>query len=105
MVRATNPIITLTIKNSSIDLSQASKVVVSIKQGAKSFHIYKENLDIEKNIIKCYLSQEDSLKLVENQIAKIQVNWIYEDEKGINHRGATKTREVNIEEQLLKEII
>ena len=105
MVRATNPVITLTIKNSSIDLSQANQVVVSIKQGFKNFDIYKEDLVIEKNKIKFYLTQEDSLSLIENQNIKIQVNWTYFDENNIEHRGATKTKEINIEEQLLKEII
>lgn len=103
MVRATTPIITLRIKNDEIDLNQAEVIFVSIVQGKTTIELKKEDLlEINKNIIKFCLTQEQSLSLNEKIDVEIQVNWTYLDGNNVSRRGATKVKNINIDKQLLR---
>lgn len=103
MVRATTPIITLKIKNDTIDLNQAEVIFVSIVQGKTTIELHKEDLlEIDKNIIKFCLTQEQSLSLNEKIDVEIQVNWTYLDGNNVSRRGATKVKNINIDKQLLR---
>lgn len=103
MVRATTPIITLRIKNDEIDLNQADVIFVSIVQGKTTIELKKEDLlEINKNIIKFCLTQEQSLSLNEKIDVEIQVNWTYLDGNNVSRRGATKVKNINIDKQLLR---
>lgn len=103
MVRATTPIITLKIKNDTIDLNQAEVIFVSIVQGKTTIELQKEDLlEIDKNIIKFCLTQEQSLSLNEKIDVEIQVNWTYLDDNNVLRRGATKVKNINIDKQLLR---
>lgn len=103
MVRATTPIITLRIKNDMIDLNQAEVIFVSIVQGKTTIELKKEDLlEVDKNIIKFCLTQEQSLSLNEKIDVEIQVNWTYLDGNNVSRRGATKVKNINIDKQLLR---
>ena len=103
MVRATTPIITLRIKNDKIDLTQANDIFVSIVQGKTVIELEKDTLiEVNKNIIKFCLTQEQSLSLNEKIDAEIQVNWTYFDSNNVSRRGATKVKNINIDKQLLR---
>ena len=103
MVRATTPIITLRIKNDTIDLNQAGVIFVSIVQGKTTIELKKEDLlEVNKNIIKFCLTQEQSLSLNEKIDVEIQVNWTYLDGNNVSRRGATKVKNINIDKQLLR---
>jgi hypothetical protein len=103
MVRATTPIITLRIKNDMIDLNQAEVIFISIVQGKTTIELKKEDLlEVNKNIIKFCLTQEQSLSLNEKIDVEIQVNWTYLDGNNVSRRGATKVKNINIDKQLLR---
>lgn len=103
IVRATTPIITLKIKNDAIDLSQAEAIFVSIVQGKTTIELKEEDLlEVDKNIIKFCLTQEQSLSLNEKIDVEIQVNWTYLDGDNVSRRAATKVKNINIDKQLLR---
>lgn len=106
MVRATTPNFTLRIKSDKLDLNKVKDVYVTIKQNNLEYDLTGESLTIDKNKINCYLTQEQSLALKEEQDAKVQVNWIYFAEDGVTIlRGATKTKKIEITEQLLRRLL
>ncbi len=104
MIRATTPTFTLTIKDEDLDLSQANNVYVAIKQGLDSLEITGSDLEIDRNVIHCFIPQEKSLQLVEGT-AKIQVNWTYTDETENTKRAATRVKEIVIGEQLIRRVL
>lgn len=105
MIRGTTPTLTLTISD-FVDLSLAENIYVTIKQPSVTIELTKDEIEIDHNIISCYLSQENSLKLAENTKTKIQVNWTYYDtETGTIRRAATVVKEILIGEQLLRRVL
>lgn len=104
MIRGTTPTFRLTISG-DVDLSLADNVYVSIKQGNTYVELTGDELEIDGNVISCYLSQEKSLRLIENVKAKIQVNWLYNDAYGNVKRDATVVKEITIGEQLIKRVL
>lgn len=105
MIRGTTPTFRLTV-NGVEDLSPAEHVYVTIEQGPVRLTLTGDELEVEENVISCYLTQEKSLQLVERAKAKIQVNWTYApDSSGIVKRAATVVKEINIGEQLLKKVL
>lgn len=105
MIRGTTPTFTLTIGTpEQVDLSLAMNIYVTIKQGTTEIELSGDALDVQDNVISCYLTQEQSLELVENNSAKIQVNWTY-DSAGTVKRAATIVKGIQIHEQLLRRVI
>lgn len=107
MIPGTTPTLTLTIKDPNLDLRLADNVYVTIKQTGYKLTLTGNNVSVPSaTVVKCFLSQEESLKLSSNVTAQIQINWIYTDDlSGKRLRGATKPKTINIEEQLLKQVI
>ena len=109
MIRGTTPNFTLTITDKQghpVDFSEAEHIYVAIRQGNNLITLSDDELTIDENVISCYLNQENSLALVENNKAKIQVNWTYID--GLDpetKRSATVVKEIMINEQLIKEVL
>lgn len=103
MIRGTTPTLTLKILNNTVDLTAANNVYVTIKQ--KNYTLTKTSafLEIAVNTIDCYLTQEESLRLVEGA-ADVQVNWTYES-NGTTYRAATKVKQIAITQQLLNKVI
>ena len=109
MVRATTPTFSLRIKDlqgNPVDLSIASNIYVAIKQGSKTIEFTGDELDYQENIVYVFLTQEKSLELSENELAKIQVNWTYLGTDGRTKlRAATNVGKIMITEQLIKRVI
>lgn len=103
MIRGTTPTFRLTVKGIE-DLTLADHVYVTIQQGPTTLTLTGDELEIDENVICCYLTQEKSLQLVERQKAKIQVNWTYEEGADVR-RAATVVREITIGEQLVREVL
>ena len=112
MIRGTTPTFTCTIKDDSVDLTQAYKVYVTIKQEVRravnrTVSITKtgEDLEVGEKTVSFWLTQEESLKLQLNAPAKMQINWIYHSFDGTTRRASTKLKEVVIDEQLLERVL
>ena len=102
MIRGTTPTFQLTV-NGVEDLTLADHVYVTIQQGPVALTLTGDELEIHANVISCYLSQVNSLKLIEMQKAKLQVNWTYPpEETGAVKRAATRVKEIVVGEQLLR---
>lgn len=105
MIRGTTPTFTLTISG-DVDLSLADNVYVSIRQGTVDIELTGDELEIEGNVISCWIPQQKSLKLIENAKAKIQVNWTYRDgQSGDVKRAATIVKEITVLEQLIRRVL
>lgn len=106
MIRGTTPTFRLTISG-GVDLSLADHVFVAIQQGPITLELTGDELEIDGNVISCYLTQEKSLKLVERSKAKLQVNWTYAAETpgAGERRAATVVKEITIGEQLLRRVL
>lgn len=107
MIRGTTPTFTLTVgtQEDHINLAEAQSVYVTITQGMEEIEISGENLSIDGNVVSCWLTQEDSMKLSGNNEAKIQVNWTYLSLDDTVRRAATIVQKITIQEQLLKRVI
>lgn len=107
MIRGTTPTFRLTIqpKQGSVDLSVADNVYVAIKQGNVTIELTGDELEIDENVISCWIPQEKSLRLVEGAAAKIQVNWTYTDTDSTTKRAATVVKEISVGEQLIRRVL
>lgn len=106
MIRGTTPTFTFTIKSQTLDLTEAENVYVTIRQGGKEITKTGEDLEVAQKVVSVFLSQEESLSLVESP-ADVQVNWTYLDPlDGVTvRRAATVVKTINITKQLLKRVI
>ena len=106
MIRATTPTLTLTIKDDSVDLTQAKAVYVTLEQG-QSFSVTKtgSDLSVTEKTVECWLSQEETLSLKVGTKLEIQVNWTYTDTDGTTKRNATVIKAIDVTRQLLDEVI
>ena len=101
MIQYTTPTFRLTI--SGADLSNARELVVTIRQGERKFDLSGDALVVTGNVIECFLTQEQSMKLAAPAPARIQVNWSYLDVDFTTiRRAATRWKEFSIDENLLK---
>ena len=81
MIRGTTPTFRLTI-GGKVDLTKAKTVCVTLTQKNTQIDLSGSELEITKNTVACFLPQKQSLLLKEGESAEIQVNWTYEDEAG-----------------------
>lgn len=97
MHKGITPTFTLTLPE-DIDLSNASHVYVTFsdKKGRKKVTMTEEALDIDGNIIRTTLRQEDTLKMSQMYI---QVNWTY-IEGGVTKRAASDVASVYFKDNL-----
>lgn len=100
MIRGTTPTLTLTVGDSSIDLSTADAVYVTVTRGGEIVTKTGADVSVTGNVVECWLTEEESLKLSDGP-ANIQVNWTFDGDK----RAATKVASINIGKQLLLEEI
>ena len=107
MIRGTTPTFRLTIqpKQGSVDLSVADNVYVTIKQGNVNIELTGDELEIDENVISCWIPQEKSLRLFDGAAAKLQVNWTYTDESANTKRAATVVKEISVGEQLIRRVL
>ena len=103
--KASTPTFTFSIKDPSVDLTEALNVYVTFEQGA-SLKITKTGNDIEytERTVKCWLTQTESLSLSTGSLY-VQINWTYEDAAGNIKRGSTDTGMISVTTQLLNELL
>lgn len=103
MRRYTTPTITLRI--SGIDLTGEYTVYVSIEQDDIEVLKTGDDLSVEytddKSVIQLYLTQEETAKFKEDELAYCQVNIV----DGTGKRYATDIRQIKIKRNLLDEVI
>ena len=99
MIPWTTPTITL---NVSVDLSQATNIIVTIKQG--DLFLKKEHQAYSQGKVMLELSETESAAFKENSSADVQVNWLYLD-NGVQKRGATYPGKITIGKNMLKEVL
>lgn len=103
MIRGTTPTFTFTIKNQDIDLSAAQNVYVTLAQGSKLIEKTGTDLEIETRTVSVFLTQKESLQLLEGSNCEVQINWTYLDLDGTTvRRAATKVKSIPISKQLLR---
>lgn len=105
MIRATTPTFTFTVKSTTLDLSEADNIYVTLAQGQRE--ITKTGEDIELSAprtVAVWLTQQESLGLVEGKM-EVQLNWTYTDGSGNTRRAATKPKDIKVDKQLLKRVI
>lgn len=77
MIRGTTPTFTLTLNDNTIDLTQASNVYATFKQGDKVLTKSGEDLTVTAKTVEVYLNQEESLSFLAGSKVAIQLNWTY----------------------------
>lgn len=105
MIRATTPTFTLTVKSTTLDLSEADNIYVTLAQGKKE--ITKTGEDVELTVprtVSVWLTQEESLGLSEGCI-DVQLNWTYTDANQNTRRAATVPKRIAVTTQLLKRVV
>lgn len=111
MIRGATPTLKLTINSKSLDLGEADGVFVTISQKSdtcrdmnKTITKSGEYVTVDKNVVNCWLTQTESMKLKPNVPTEIQVNWIYREGDSVK-RAATKPLSMTIGRQLLDEVL
>lgn len=103
-VRATTPTFTLTVKDKNVDLTQSINVYATFEQTGTKITKTGNDLEVEEQVVKCWLTQEESLSLSVGSL-DVQVNWTYYDSNGNVRRGGTDTDTIMVTSQLLTEIL
>lgn len=104
MIRATTPTFNLAISG-DVDLTVADGVWVSIVQSTTTIELTDDALEVGAKTISCWLTQEQSLRLVPGLTVKIQVNWTYTDSDGNKKRAATNIQEFGIGDNLIRRVL
>lgn len=102
--RATTPTLYLMINCKAIDWTEAEAVYVTLKGDGVDLTLDGADIVVEPNLIKVWLSQEQTLGMTEGSSLRAQVNWTYLV-NGVLQRAATKPGRVTVTEQLLNEVI
>ena len=98
--RGTTPTFTLTFTDESLDLTQASHVIVSFRGGCGVIEKSDDDLVVSAQTISVYLDQAETLSLARGAVA-IQVNWTYGD----GSRAASNIVNVQLTENLVGRVI
>lgn len=103
MIIGTTPTFTLKLKRSyDIDLTQVSKIYVTLKQGNVLLNKTGSAVSVvDAKTVQFSLTQEESLNLSIDKSVELQLNWVYANGK----RAATKIITIELEKQLLKQEI
>lgn len=98
--RYTTPVFTLTFSEQGLDLTQATGVYVTFKQGDKAITKSGNDLDVAEKTISVYFSQEESAEFYVGDV-NIQANWV----TGDGNRAASEVVKYQFTEQLLRQVI
>lgn len=104
MFKGTTPTYTLTLPE-EVDLTDATSVIVTFanRRGAILAEKTGADLDIDRNVIEVYLTQEETLAFPEGTVS-IQVNWLYNSD-GVTKRAASNIAKVYYQNNLINEVI
>lgn len=106
MIIGTTPTFTLKLKRTyDVNLREANNVYVTLKQGTILLNKTTPNITIvDDKTVQFSLSQTESLQFALDKPIELQLNWTYRI-GGVSKRAATKTIEISLEKQLLKQEI
>ena len=105
MIQGTTPTFTFTIRQDTVNLDDALKVIVTIKQSTKRIDLTGDDISVNGRTVSLYLSQEQSLKLSPGR-ASVQINWTYPNPKGGSpRRASTKPKCFSVDEQFYERVI
>lgn len=104
MVRGTTPTYILTLPQ-EIDLSVADGIYVTFSNKQYQILLTKsgDDLEIEANTIKVFLTQEETLSMPRCEVY-MQVNWIYDD-GDVRKRACSVIKEVPVRRNLIDEVL
>lgn len=106
MIPGTTPTMTLTLRDESIDLSEAANVYFTISQAPTEITKSGNDVVVDGNVVQVWLDQRDTLRLRANAPAEIQLNWTYDEMVGSDHRrNATLVKQIMITPQLLRRVV
>ena len=97
--RGTTPTLVLTFTDPNLDLTTASNVYVTLKNGTVKITKTGDALEVEPKKISVFLSQTETLGFPEGA-AEVQANWI-----GGGKRAATEIAPFYFSRQLLDEVL
>lgn len=100
MVKGTTPTFILTIDDDNVDLTEATNVYVTFKQGTLEITKTGPDIVIAAKQVDIYMSQEETLRFSKG-MASIQMNWTYDGGK----RACTNIVRVDIGENLKEEVL
>lgn len=98
--RFTTPVFTLTFSEQGLDLTQATGVFVTFKQGDKYITFTGESLTVAAKTISVSFNQSDSAEFYVGDV-EIQANWVMGD----GQRAASEVATYQFTEQLLRQVI
>lgn len=98
--RATTPTFKLTLPE-EYDLSDAANIYATFLANGKKVTKTGSELDVQKNVVSVYLTQEETLSWRSGYMLEIQLNWTYSN----GSRVATEVASVRITKQLLEEVL
>ena len=109
--RGTTPTFILTTTNQLVDWTLADHIYVAFYQERKRAGCHgnwnnrvtktEEDVDIDKQSIAVYFSQEETLSFDADSDIQVQVNWTYGD----GQRGATQIARVRFGENLIRRVL
>lgn len=100
MIKGTTPTFILTIDDDNVDLTEATNVYVTFKQGTLEITKTGPDIVIAAKQVDIYMSQEETLRFSKG-MASIQMNWTYDGGK----RACTNIVRVDIGENLKEEVL
>lgn len=103
MIEGTTPTFILSITDEDVDLTLASRVIVSFKQAYTGVDLRKEgnSIDVEAKQVSVYLTQDESLSFATGKPIDLQINWVYED----SSRSCTRIETIEVTKNLIEEVI
>lgn len=100
MVRATTPTLICSFDSALLDLSTVQNIYVTLSQGYLKLTKSGEDLEVEENNVKVYLTQSETLMFKTGEVS-IQVNWTF----GGGRRGASNIAKLIMKENLLSKVV
>lgn len=102
MIRGTTPTFRLTIKDETVDLTDAVNVYATFKQPGCGISLTKTGTDVtvEERTVNIYLAQKETLLFKEGPL-DIQLNWVYEDGK----RACSNIVTIEVGENLIGKVL
>lgn len=101
MIRGTTPTFKLSVKDTTVDLTEAQNIYATFKQKC-GVSITKTGNDVEvaEHEVDVYLSQEETLKFREGDL-DIQLNWTYQDGK----RACSNVIRIHVADNLIGSVL
>lgn len=101
MIQGTTPTLELALEDETIDLGLAAHVYATLRQGGRKLTKSGADLEIEGNIARVWLSQEETLAFDAIHRVEVQLNWTYPG----GARAASESGSFEVKDNLLPEVL